>query len=164
MKVYLIYRNDTFFAYTSDKKYLKEFLKSRDDSYSYIKMDSEDISDSVKESNYFDISKLVTKTIQGYTYILTEDEEQCLMEYLFDEMAGFHFFLYELINDIEKCKFDRKEKELVLDALELGLAKLESVPDDFHEIAYETVFDMRKVMSKHLEIKPVKNNALKTLW
>lgn len=164
MKVYLIYRNDTFFAYTSNKKYLKELLKTRDDSYSYIKMDYDVISERIKESDLFDRSKLVTKQIQGETYILTEDEDQCLLEYLFDEMAGFHFFLYELVNDIEKCKFDRREKELILDSLETALAKVELVPEDFHEIAYEMVFDMKKVMSEYLHIEPVKNNAGKHLF
>lgn len=160
-KTYIIYRDEDFFAYTSSKFLLKSFLETRKGDYSYRKFDM--IPYKLRQSDVFKNGELIIKEINGEMFVLTYGEEQILTEYICDEMAGLHFMLYELINDLEKCKFDTIDEKIVFDGLEIALAKVESAHSDFHSVMYEQVVDIPRVLKKSQGISPLRKKHRKPL-
>ena len=160
-KTYFIYRNDDFFGYTSNKYLLKAFFNTRKGDYSYRVVQM--VPYKIRQSDLFKNGELIVKEINGETFVLTYGEEQVLTEYICDEMAGLHFMLYELINRLDKCKFDKETEKIVFEGLEIALAKVESANSDFHMVMYEQIVDIPKVLKKTQGISPLKKKHRKSL-
>lgn len=145
MKYYIIYKDDHFLGYTTNKKLLNNFLDNREGKYHVEKIKEEEIPDKIKNSFNFTNYELTEYTnyytdndtvLFNYEYT---DVEECMIK---DSLA-LQYLLSVLIKDIDYLKITDEERKIIQYSFYRIIDDLNAITDS-NEIIFDEIINIRK--------------------
>lgn len=134
-KIYLIYKDEKYIAYTDDKILLKDFMKKRKGNFSFTKVSKKEIPKDIQDMMDENLTQLIYYT--GYMscneYPIIEYEHSKLDDLAIDFCAEFQTLIMILKSHLKCINLTKEEMKII----DLVITRFESVTGEFLDLVGE---------------------------
>ena len=145
MKYYIIYKDNHFIGYSTNKKLVNNFLNSRKDDYHVEIIDEKDISNDIKNSSTFfncELFEYINYHTDNDT-VLFEYEARDMEENIINDMQLLQELIVVVMNNLKYIKLSKDEEKLIKYVFYTLFEDLNSITDN-DEVIFDELINIKK--------------------